>query len=175
MLDDVGSSPSPGISPRRSTGCYPHRSHDAGRIPPPSRAWPPNGHSHVRPGSRPCRGRDPELPGSRPCSGVLADRALRKVRVRVEGGVYPKAPIALAERLVRDGVLTRYQADRLLRNKTHGLGDRSLCDPRTPRRGGHGPRLQSLPSADGTGRCDQGHRPTLRVTDPFGRPLPAAR
>src|SRR5258707_134863 len=54
-------------------------------------------------------------------SGVLTDRLFREVRAKVEAGEYPKDPTALADRLVHEGVLTRYQADRLLRNKAHGL------------------------------------------------------
>jgi serine/threonine protein kinase len=54
-------------------------------------------------------------------SGVLADRPFREVRAKVEAGEYPKDPTALADRLVHEEVLTRYQADRLLRNKAHGL------------------------------------------------------
>jgi serine/threonine protein kinase len=54
-------------------------------------------------------------------SGVLADRQFREIRAKVEAGEYPRDPTALADRLVNEGVLTRYQADRLLRNKAHGL------------------------------------------------------
>jgi serine/threonine protein kinase len=54
-------------------------------------------------------------------SGVLADRRFREVRAKVEAGEYPKDPTALADRLVDQGILTRYQAERLLRNKAHGL------------------------------------------------------
>ena len=54
-------------------------------------------------------------------SGVLADRQYEGVRASVEAGKYPSSPIPLAEHLVQDGILTRWQADRLLKNKTHGL------------------------------------------------------
>ena len=54
-------------------------------------------------------------------SGVLADRQYKAVRADVETGKYPSSPIPLAERLVEDGILTQWQADRLLKNKTHGL------------------------------------------------------
>jgi serine/threonine-protein kinase len=54
-------------------------------------------------------------------SGVLADRQYQAVRAHVEGGEYPSDPHALAERLVQDGILTRFQANRLLQNKVHGL------------------------------------------------------
>src|SRR4051812_3676033 len=121
MFDDVGSSPSPGFSPRRSSGVLPDRLHDGGDCP----------DDLVRGGPMvtDMSGHDPGPAGGETLdfltvvrrSGVLADRALRKVRVKVEGGLYPSAPIALAERLVREGVLTQYQADRLLRNKAHGL------------------------------------------------------
>lgn len=39
----------------------------------------------------------------------------------MENGDYPHDTPALVERLVGDGTLTRYQADRLVRNKVHGL------------------------------------------------------
>jgi serine/threonine-protein kinase len=54
-------------------------------------------------------------------SGVLADRQYEGVRASVESGKYPSSPIPLAEHLVQDGILTRWQADRLLNKKTHGL------------------------------------------------------
>jgi len=54
-------------------------------------------------------------------SGVLADRQYEAVRANVETGKYPSSPIPLAEHLVQDGILTRWQADRLLKNKAHGL------------------------------------------------------
>jgi serine/threonine-protein kinase len=54
-------------------------------------------------------------------SGVLAERQYEAVRANVEGGEYPSEPHALAERLVQDEILTRFQADRLLQNKVHGL------------------------------------------------------
>jgi serine/threonine-protein kinase len=54
-------------------------------------------------------------------SGVLTDRQYRAVRAHVEGGKYPSNPSALAGRLVQEGILTEFQADRLLRHKSHGL------------------------------------------------------
>ena len=48
-------------------------------------------------------------------SGVLTDRQTEKVRDRVESGRYPREPRGLARRLVARGLLTEYQALRLLR------------------------------------------------------------
>ena len=54
-------------------------------------------------------------------SGILGDRQLAEIRDKVLRGTYPLDPIALAERLVQDEVLTVYQARRFLNNKPHGL------------------------------------------------------
>ena len=54
-------------------------------------------------------------------SGILGDRQLAEIKARVLRGEYPLDPITLAERLVDDGLLTVYQARRLLNNKPHGL------------------------------------------------------
>jgi eukaryotic-like serine/threonine-protein kinase len=54
-------------------------------------------------------------------SGILTDRQYEEVRAKVLKGEYPRAPTALAERLVVEEVLTEFQAKRLLRNKTRGF------------------------------------------------------
>jgi serine/threonine-protein kinase len=54
-------------------------------------------------------------------SGIISDRQLGEIRTKVLRGQYPIDPIGLAERLVADGVLTVYQAKRLLSNKPQGL------------------------------------------------------
>ena len=54
-------------------------------------------------------------------SGILGDRELAEIREKVLRGTYPIDPVALAERLVEQKVLTAYQARRLLSNKPHGL------------------------------------------------------
>lgn len=54
-------------------------------------------------------------------SGVLPDRQFEEVRAKVLRGDYPTDSVALAERLVRESILTDYQAQRFLRNKSHGL------------------------------------------------------
>ena len=54
-------------------------------------------------------------------SGILGDRQLAEIRDKVLRGTYPLDPISLAERLVKDEVLTVYQARRFLKNKPHGL------------------------------------------------------
>src|SRR5262249_30789096 len=54
-------------------------------------------------------------------SGVLGDRQFEELGDKVRVGEYPSEARALAARLVSDQVLTAFQADRLLRNKAHGL------------------------------------------------------
>jgi serine/threonine protein kinase len=54
-------------------------------------------------------------------SGVLTERQFDELKAKVLAGDYPYDPRDLAERLVRDRVLTEYQARRFLSNKPHGL------------------------------------------------------
>jgi serine/threonine-protein kinase len=54
-------------------------------------------------------------------SGVLSDRQFEEVSAKVASGEYPTEARALAERLVAARILTKFQLDRLLENKTHGL------------------------------------------------------
>jgi len=54
-------------------------------------------------------------------SGILADRQFDELRNRVLAGELPFEPKLLATKLVRDKVLTEYQARRFLGNKSHGL------------------------------------------------------
>jgi serine/threonine-protein kinase len=54
-------------------------------------------------------------------SGVLSDRQLEEVDAGVRAGDYPTKARALADRLIAEGVLTDFQADRLLKGKAHGL------------------------------------------------------
>jgi serine/threonine-protein kinase len=54
-------------------------------------------------------------------SGVLGDRALAEIKTKVLQGDYPLDSVALAERLVRDNVLTAFQAKRFLSNRPQGL------------------------------------------------------
>ncbi|HEU5115972.1 MAG TPA: serine/threonine-protein kinase [Isosphaeraceae bacterium] len=54
-------------------------------------------------------------------SGVLSDRQFEDLRTKVLAGDYPLDTRMLAQRLIRDRVLTEYQAGRLLKNKPHGL------------------------------------------------------
>jgi serine/threonine-protein kinase len=54
-------------------------------------------------------------------SGILAERQLADIKTKVLRGEYPLDPVALAERLVDDEILTIYQARRFLNNKPHGL------------------------------------------------------
>ncbi|AMV39429.1 serine/threonine-protein kinase [Planctomyces sp. SH-PL62] len=54
-------------------------------------------------------------------SGVLSERMFEEISSRVDSGEYPADPNGLAERLVRDRLLTAYQARRLLANKAYGM------------------------------------------------------
>ncbi len=54
-------------------------------------------------------------------SGVLAEKQFLDVRSKVVSGEYPGDARALAQRLVRDQVLTEYQTRRFLTGKSHGL------------------------------------------------------
>src|SRR5262245_30805092 len=54
-------------------------------------------------------------------SGVLSDRQVEEIGGTVRAGGYPGDPRALAERLVAERILTEFQADRLLKGKSHGL------------------------------------------------------
>jgi eukaryotic-like serine/threonine-protein kinase len=54
-------------------------------------------------------------------SGILSDRQFEEISGKVSGGEYPAETPALAERLVGEGILTVFQANRLLLNKAHGL------------------------------------------------------
>jgi serine/threonine-protein kinase len=54
-------------------------------------------------------------------SGIVSERLLAEIKGKVLRGDYPLDPIALAERLVDDEVLTVYQARRFLNDKSHGL------------------------------------------------------
>ncbi|HEV3167386.1 MAG TPA: serine/threonine-protein kinase [Isosphaeraceae bacterium] len=54
-------------------------------------------------------------------SGILPDRQFDEIRAKVLSGEYPNNSHALADRLVREGILTQYQTNRFLNNKSHGL------------------------------------------------------
>ncbi len=54
-------------------------------------------------------------------SGVLTEKQFLDVRSKVIAGEYPNDPKALAQRLVRDQLLTEYQTKRFLSGKSHGL------------------------------------------------------
>ncbi len=54
-------------------------------------------------------------------SGILGEHLLAEIKSKVLRGEYPLDPIALAERLVDQQILTVYQARRFLNNKPHGL------------------------------------------------------
>ncbi len=54
-------------------------------------------------------------------SGVLGERQLADIKTKVLQGDYPFDSVALAERLVRDNILTPFQAKRFLSNRPQGL------------------------------------------------------
>ncbi len=54
-------------------------------------------------------------------SGVLTDKAFAELKAKVLSGEYPTEASLLAQRLVRDKILTDYQVRRFLSNKPHGL------------------------------------------------------
>jgi serine/threonine protein kinase len=54
-------------------------------------------------------------------SGVLSERQFEDVKAKVLSGGYPNDSIALAQKLVREKILTDYQVKRFLQNKPHGL------------------------------------------------------
>lgn len=54
-------------------------------------------------------------------SGVLSPRLFSEIKTKVLHGEYPTDSLALAQRLVKEQVLTEYQVKRFLNNKPHGL------------------------------------------------------
>jgi serine/threonine-protein kinase len=54
-------------------------------------------------------------------SGVLGERQLAEIKTKVLQGDYPLDASELAERLVRDNILTAFQAKRFLTNRPQGL------------------------------------------------------
>jgi serine/threonine-protein kinase len=54
-------------------------------------------------------------------SAVLSEKQLEKVEANVAEGNYPPEPDKLASRLVKDGVLTDFQARQILKGKSRGL------------------------------------------------------
>ena len=54
-------------------------------------------------------------------SAVLSEKQFEKVEANVAEGNYPPEPAELASRLVKDGVLTAFQARQILKGKSQGL------------------------------------------------------
>jgi len=54
-------------------------------------------------------------------SGVLTERQLADLKAKILTGEYPNDSVALANRLVKEEILTEYQTRRFLNNKSHGL------------------------------------------------------
>ncbi len=54
-------------------------------------------------------------------SGILSDRQLAEIKSKMLRGDYPLDSVALAESLVRDAIISSYQARRFLTNRPHGL------------------------------------------------------
>ena len=63
-------------------------------------------------------------------SGVLTERQLADIKNKILHGDYPIDSITLAEKLVKDGILSEYQTKRFLANKPQGLivGRYVLCE-----------------------------------------------
>jgi serine/threonine-protein kinase len=54
-------------------------------------------------------------------SGVLSEKQLAEIKSKILQGDYPMDSVELAERLVRENLLTSYQAKRFLNNRSTGL------------------------------------------------------
>jgi serine/threonine protein kinase len=54
-------------------------------------------------------------------SGIISEKQLAEIKSKVLRGDYPTDSVALAECLVRDEILSSYQAKRFLSNRPHGL------------------------------------------------------
>ena len=54
-------------------------------------------------------------------SGILSEKQLADIKSKVLHGDYPMESVSLAECLVRDNILTSYQAKRFLANRSQGL------------------------------------------------------
>ncbi|RUL88201.1 serine/threonine-protein kinase [Tautonia sociabilis] len=63
----------------------------------------------------------PDLMAALKRAGILSEARLGEIRSRVLAGEYPVDPIELARQLVKDRILTEYQARRLLSNRPGGL------------------------------------------------------
>src|SRR4051794_28962051 len=54
-------------------------------------------------------------------SNILPEKKFDEIRAKVRAGAYPLDSMALAQKLVKEKVLTEYQARRLLSNKPQNL------------------------------------------------------
>jgi serine/threonine protein kinase len=54
-------------------------------------------------------------------SNILSDRQFEKLEASMADGEHPTEPAELASRLVKDGILTEYQAKQILKGKAQGL------------------------------------------------------
>jgi serine/threonine-protein kinase len=54
-------------------------------------------------------------------SAVLTERQFADLSAKVQKGAFPSETMALADRLVEEGILTEYQVSRFLKGKSHGL------------------------------------------------------
>ena len=54
-------------------------------------------------------------------SGILSEKQMSEIRAKMLQGDYPLDSVDLAERLVREQILTTYQAKRFLNNRSNGL------------------------------------------------------
>ena len=106
-------------------------------------------------------------------SGVLGDRQLAEIKTKVLQGDYPFDSAALAERLVRDNILTAFQAKRFLSNRPQGLIVGPVHHPRPRRLGLDGAGLPGAPCDDGPGGRAQDHRAGDLVERAGGRAVSA--
>lgn len=54
-------------------------------------------------------------------SGIVPDRVYQEIQAKVREGEYPKGPKELAQKLIKERVITEFQAKRLLRNRADEL------------------------------------------------------
>ena len=104
-------------------------------------------------------------------SGILSDRQFEEISGKVRSSEYPAETRALAERLTAEGILTLFQASRLLQNKAHGLvvGPYVILDRLGA--GGRGLVFRAQHRLMGRMARAQGDRPPDCSASQFDRPL----
>ena len=111
-------------------------------------------------------------------SGVVDDKDL-DAYLSGRGGVLPEPPSSLAVEMVRDGLLTHFQAEQFLQGKWRALHHRQVQGAGTPRLRRHGQRLPVRAQAHAPPRRRQGaahrqgRRPRRRWSASTARPAPS--